>query len=559
MRSPKLRPRRLLLTAALAVGTAIALAACGGIPTSGDVTAGEPVNDDVELDVGFAPQGPRPDATQEEIMQEFIIAATNPQGDFQIAREFLAKGFAEVWDPEALTTIRTGVGTQRRDSDTVLNYSLVSAASVSSEGRYAEGPPESVNLQFSFVKEGKQWRISEAPDGIVLSRDSFDVVFDEYPLYFFDPSYQFLVPDVRWFPNRSRSAIRVVAATLAGPSSWLGGVLTSAFPAGTQLGEGLVDVTSGVATVDLSEEARSATTLERERMRQQLSASMVGVSNVVITVGGIPLPIPETGQAAAVTTPVVEPAPLVLREGEFGFATNENITSLGAIGTKIAALAPTAVTLARGKTEAAVLAGGTVYIVRGGSAAPLVVDTRPGLAAPSIDNAGYVWSVPEANASAIRVFSLDGTAHDVASTLAPDARVVSMAVSRDGARLLLYLSTSSGPQLTVYGILRQDGVPVGLGEPFPLPVTSETPVGAAWVDNRTVATLSAADDETVVRSFGIGGPSVVLGQLEAASTIVGGNAGTDGLRVLSGDQLYRPRGTSWQQTGTTAQVLATQQ
>jgi hypothetical protein len=136
---------------------------------------------------------------------------------------------------------------------------------------------------------------------------------------------------------------------------------------------------------------------------------------------------------------------------------------------------------------------------------------------------------------------------------------VSMAVSRDGARLLLYLSTSSGPQLTVYGILRQDGVPVGLGEPFPLPVTSETPIGAAWVDNRTVATLSAADDETLVRSFGIGGPSVVLGQLDVASTIVGGNSGTDGLRVLSGDQLYRPRGSSWQQTGTTAQVLATQQ
>jgi len=559
MPKPNARPRRVLLTVALAVCAAITLAACGGIPTGGGVSAGDTVNDDVELDVGFAPQGPRAGATQEEIMQEFIIAATNPQADFQIAREFLAKDFAEVWDPEALTTIRTGVGTQRRDSDTVLNYSLVSAAAVSSDGRYTEGPPESVNLQFSFVKEGKQWRISEAPDGIVLSRDSFDVVFDEYPLYFFDPSYQFLVPDVRWFPNRSRSAIRVVAATLAGPSSWLAGVVTSAFPAGTQLGEGLVDVTSGVATVDLSEEARSATTLERERMRQQLSASMVGVSNVVITVGGIPLPIAETGQAAAVTTPVVEPAPLVLHDGEFGFATNENITALGAISTKIAALTPTAVTLARGKTEAAVLAGGIVYIVRGGSAGPLAVDTRQGLAAPSIDNAGFVWSVPAANASALRVFGIDGTVHDVTSTLAPDARVVSMTVSRDGARLLMYLATSSGPQLTVYGILRQDGVPVGLGEPFPLPVSNETPIDATWVDNRTVATLSAADDETVVRSFGLGGPSVVLGQLEEASSIVGGNAGTDGLRVLSGDQLFRPRGTSWQQTGTTAQLLATQQ
>lgn len=554
------RTRLAVAAVAIAVSAAVSLAGCGGIPTSGDVTAGDVVSDDVELDVGFAPQGPRAGATQEEIMQDFILAATNPQGDYAVARDFLAEDFAEAWEPDALTTIRTGVGTQRRDSDTVLNYSLTSAASVSADGHYSEGDSENVNLQFSFVKEGDEWRISEAPDGIVLSQDSFGVVFGEYPIYFFDPTYQFLVPDVRWFPNRSRSALRVVAAMLSGPSSWLsGGVLTSAFPAGTQLGEGLVEVTAGVATVDLSEEARGASALERERMRQQLSASLVGVSSVVITVGGIALPIADTGQPVAVTTPVVEPAPLVLRGDEFGFASNDDVTSLGPISTKVVELGATAVTLARGKSEAAVLAGGVVYVVRGGAAAPLAVDSRPGLAAPSIDNAGYVWSVPAANASAVRVFALDGTSHDVSSTLAPDARVVSMVVSRDGARVLFYLSTSSGPQLTVYGIVRQDGVPVGLGEPFSLPVGTETPVGATWVDNRTVATLSAADDETVIRSYGIGGPSVVLGQLELATTIVGGNAGSDGLRVLSNEQVFRPRGTSWQQTGTSAQLLATQQ
>lgn len=552
------RPRLGALAVALAVS--VTLAACGGIPTGGDVTAGGIVNDNVELDVGFAPQGPRTGATQEEIMQDFILAATNPQNDYGVARDFLAQDFAESWNPDALTTIRTGVGTQRRDSETVLNYALTSAASVSSDGHYAEGDAESVNLQFTFVKEGKEWRISNAPDGIVLSQDSFGVVFSEYPLYFFDPTYQYLVPDVRWFPTRSRSAIRVVAAMLAGPSSWLGsGVLSSAFPAGTQLGEGLVDVTSGVATVDLSEEARSASTLERERMRQQLSASLVGVSSVVITVGGIPLSITETGQGVAITTPVVEPAPLVLRDGEFGFASGNDITTLGPISTKVVALGATAVALGRGKSEAAVLAGGVVYVVRGGATTPLAVDTRAGLAAPSIDNAGYVWSVPASNASAVRVFSTDGSSHDVTSTLAPDAQVVSMAVSRDGARVLFYLSTSSGPQLTVYGILRQDGLPVGLGEPFSLPVSAETPVGATWVDNRTVATLSASDDETVIRAFGLGGPSMVLGQLELATTIVGGNAGRDGLRVLSGEQIFRPRGTSWQQTGVAAQLLATQQ
>ena len=553
--------RRTSLSAGLAVALCVLLAACGGVPTSGPVEAGDEVNDDVELDIGFAPQGPRANSSQEELMQDFLQAATNPQNDYRIAREFLAEDFAGVWNPDALTTIRTGAGTQRRVSETELTYSLSTSASVSNDGHYEEADTETVSLPFGFVRENDQWRISSAPEGIVLSEDNFGVVFAEYALYYFDPTYQYLVPDVRWFPYRSGTSVRVVGALLAGQSSWLSnGVLISAFPAGTQLGDRFVDITSGVATVDLSEEAGGANALEQERMRQQISASLSNVTSVIMTVGGIPLAATETGAVPAVVNPAVEPAPLVLRDDQFGYASNDDVTTIGQISGKVVDLGATAVALARSKSEAAVRNTVGVYAVRSGASAPLLVDARANLAAPSIDNSGYIWSVPRDNASAIRAYELDGTEHVVASSVPADAVVNSISVSRDGARVLLYLETAIGPKLYVAGIVRQDGVPSQLGELFTLPAAGEVPIGAAWVDNRTVATLSASEDDTVIRSFEIGGPSTLLGRIEGATAIVGGNGGTDGLRVLTADgEIFRPRGTSWQLTGITAQMLGTQQ
>jgi ABC-type glycerol-3-phosphate transport system substrate-binding protein len=117
----------------VAIAVAVSLAACAGIPTSGSVTAGNLVNDEVDPVIGFAPQGPRQDSSQEEILADFIAAATNPQSDYDVARQFLAEGFEGKWDPDASTTVRAGVGTVRRDSDTQLSYSLSTSASVDSE------------------------------------------------------------------------------------------------------------------------------------------------------------------------------------------------------------------------------------------------------------------------------------------------------------------------------------------------------------------------------------------------------------------------------------------
>jgi hypothetical protein len=544
--------------------SALVLAGCGGIPTSGSPVTSNVIDDDFELEIGDAPQGPREGATQEEILTDFISAATNPQGDFQVARQFLAADFSTEWNPDEVVRVASGVGSAIPISDGVMDYTFSTFASVDNLGHYSEETSaETATLRFTFALENDQWRISEAPPGIVVSESRFDNVFKQQALFFFDPSYRYLVPDVRWFPNQSSVSKRVVAALLAGPSTWLsGGVTLSAFPPGTALGPDSVSVVSGVARVDVTEEVMAASNTDRVRMRQQLSTSLSSVSsisNVEITVDGVSISVPASGDANANANPQVDPLPLVLREGEFGFSGSGDLTPIKVLSDRIVEVGARAVTLARGGTRAAVLGDGGVYAVGSGDAEPVPVDNRVGLVAPSIDNLGFIWSAQRSNAATLRAFEADGTKHDIASALR-GARVIAMDVSRDGARIMLYLTTAGGPRLAYAGITRQDSVPTGLGEIQWLPVDEGIPVDAAWVDDRTIATLARSGSETTVTSWPLGGPSESLSSLEGGVSIVGGNDGTAGLRVLTNDgELFRLRATVWTKTGIDASLIATQQ
>ena len=112
------------------------------------------------------------------------------------------------------------------------------------------------------------------------------------------------------------------------------------------------------------------------------------------------------------------------------------------------------------------------------------------------------------------------------------------------------------------GVIRGDGnVPTALGELLPLAAPSGTPIDAAWVDERSVATLSQDTGAASVTEFEVGGPSASLGQIPDGVSMVGGSNGADGLRVLrtTGDA-YRPAGSGgWVDTGIAATFLGTKQ
>lgn len=557
--------RRQIALGAAALALAALLAGCVSIPSSGPASQGLAVaGDSSGTSFEVNPEGPAKGDSPSSILRGFLAAFQSSTGGYAVAREFLSSSFSAKWDPTQSVQVRSGAGRIIATDETAIDYSFQTSATIDNTGAYKQSSQTST-LPFTFTKEGNQWRISSAPNGIVLSDLTFQRLFSKHALYFLDPTGQNLVPDLRWFPNGT-AVTRIASALLAGPPAWLEGAVRTEFPDGTQLSDAgsLVTVDSGIARVDLTKEALGATAHERQLMLLQLTESLrtIGtVSSVMISVGGVPLTIDDLGANAPIADPKVDSQALVLRKKEFGFYANNRVASIAQLSTKVLALEPRAATLSSDGNSAAVLGAGGISLVRKSAPTGAPLDTRLNLVAPSMDEDGFVWAVPADQPNAIRVYDTAGVAHAVTTSLPPDARVASLQVSRDGSRLAILLSTATGPRLLVAAILRdQKLLPVGIG---PLIVDSALEAGDAtdvtWVDEITVATLVSVGAQSTVDEFTIGGQQVSLGDpLARAKSIVGGN-GPEGLRVLGDDSLiYTYQGSSWQSTKVTADFIATQ-
>ncbi|WP_403023613.1 LpqB family beta-propeller domain-containing protein [Salinibacterium sp. GXW1014] len=554
--------RRRLAAALALLGMVIPLAACSGIPSSGDVVTGSEVSQQDPGGAEYIVEGPAEGDNMEQILRGFI-SAFRGSGNYDIARQFLSSGFVNEWEPRESVLVHSGslnyVAASEDTMDVVVGSATASVDAAGSYRRFAAAPS---TLHYEFVREAGEWRISAAPNGILLSESQFDIVFSEHVLYFVDPGGTALVPDLRWFPAGPTAATRVMSALLAGPPAWLEGAATTAFPAGTQLtSPKRVAVEGSVASVDLTSEALAAPVGQRQLMRLQVESSLDLVTAVNISVEGSFFDIPDPSPGMPQPRYQVDNRPLVLDDGKFGYSANGQISPIDGLSEQVEALSPRAVTLARGGGTAAVLHQDGVAVVRRNSA-PVLLDTRPGLVAPGLDGYGYVWSVPAAAPTALRALAFDGTVHEVTSNLPADARVAGMEVSRDGARIAILLATPAGPRLLVSAIVRGTGgsnVPTALG----VPVIDTTVPGTdardlAWIDGTTVATLTATGADVSVVAHQVGGSSESLGAPDDAVQIVGGN-GEAGLRVLGAEGLLSARRPSgWQTTQITADVLAVQ-
>ena len=551
--------RRAGRAAVVGAVVALALAGCVGIPSRGDVNVGPAVGSVADPSGAQLPSKPPVGATKSEILTDFMQAVVSPDGDYQIARAYLTSAAATKWQPTKSVLIREGSPETSNDGDGGITYTVTTKATIDQTGVYSEqSTTSSQSLSFSFQKTKGQWRISSLADGIVVSRGTFTDVFTAQSLYFFDPGFRYLVPDVRWFPTGSTMPTRVVNALLAGPSPGLqGGVVVSAIPQGVTQ-QRAVEVRSSTATVDLSSSAASLKPVAQSQMLAQLRASLASssISLVAIDVGGAPLSITRAANVSAATSVVADP--LVVKGKKFGFW--PKLTDIGRISNQVVALNPSAVAVSRKQTSAAILAAGGVYLATSATTSAKLVDGRRGLIAPSIDPFGFAWSVPGTDATAVRVTGPDGAAHAIPSQLGGHPHIVSLQVSHDGTRVLMYLTTNTGPELVVFGVIRGSGnLPTSFGSPIVLPVSSAEPIDATWADSSSIAALGELDGHDSVTTYTIGGTGGDASVPVDARHIVGGS-GQLTLRIIAGDgQVYQLRSSGWQELGITASVLATQQ
>ncbi|WP_345763861.1 LpqB family beta-propeller domain-containing protein [Diaminobutyricibacter sp. McL0608] len=555
---------------AVVAAFAAALAGCASIPDDGPVRQGAPIaqrNDPLDLD--FNPSPPATGATQDQIVHGFIDAASSPKNDFQIAREYLTASMSSSWNPNESVTVDQGTGRlynqlANGSSSARWQVDVTPVANVDSVGAY-HGVSSStpISLRYDLVKVNGEWRISVAPNGVVIDDPTFRAVYAPQTLYFYNASFTYLVPDLRWFPSRvGNAATRVTNAVLAGPAKWLVGAVTSAFPPGTQLALPSVTISNGRADVDLSSQAGQADALTLQRMKYQLEQSLGSiVSSVQLSIEGTTQSVAGLSAAnAPIQDPQVDNHALAYRNGQFGLLSATTVEDIPGISTKVASLHPTSASLTANHDTAVVLSQGHVYVVRKADAAPLRVDARAGLIAPAVDNYGYAWSVPADKPGALVGIGSDAVQKAIKTNWPNATRIVSLQVSRDGTRVIAVLLSGSTYSLVASGIVRgQDNLPTSLTEPIELGFGPGKPLSATWIDQLNVAVLSnTGQDGTAIALQQIGGTLSSTTGPASGATIVGA-AGLSSYLVLTSDgSLQAPTGTGWQAQADKVGALGTQ-
>lgn len=564
--------RGLLRSIALAAASVMLLTACTGLPTSGDVNVGLELGESPD-DADFLPlaSGPAPGAGPREIVEGFMEAAITPAENWEIARRFLTPEMQRSWRPS------TGVAVDESAADRAVSSSVLDddvedadaadvqvqldqVASVDSSGEYssAAGP---ANLAFAVERtESGEWRISQAPDGIVIDEERFSTVFEGYPLQYFDRTWSRLVPDVRWFPRRTSIATTVVQALISGsPSSWLEPAVQTAFPADVQLAQDAVPINaSQIAEVALTRSAAGLETQTLARMRTQLQETLraagVNVSQVRFTVDGRTL---DAG-VVNVIPPPTESGPLVLTENAFGTVVGDEVSPIDGLSDEILGLPQPIMTIdvaADDGTAAVQLADGHAYLVGKGQVNEL--DVRGGLVPPSLDPYGYTWTVPTGSPTQVLVTGSDVVPHAVANAWPDASAVLQMRVSADGARIAAVIEVGSQRWVVVAAVVRdENGLPTELG-----PMKQQTRIdgdvqGLVWVGDYRLAVLADSPSPDVLTQV-VGGTASAEAAPAGATALAGARMGS-GVRVLATDgSLLAHAGSAWREVATGIRVLAT--
>ncbi len=546
--------RRLALALALAV---VSVAGCAGLPVSGPVLVGGPIGVEIRAEVDYLPAGPTEGASQREILDGFIAAGASPQSNYRIARSFLADFTAANWNPARETVVRGVEASVETLTGTTLSFSASVSARVDERGVYQLAPASSVTTwEFGFTQVGGEWRLNQVPDLTVLTEVAFASAYDEYTVYFYNHDRTAFIPEVRIFPRLGDPVTAVARATIAGPSEFLPNAST-AFPAGSELVVAPVEVEGGRAVVDVADVALQASIEDQRDMLSQISvslsqmsgvtASALSVNRIVLAVSAIP---------GIESNPRVDDRPLIVYNGAVGYTDDLGIESLENRERQIMGLSPTSLSYDAGTDTAVVGTRDGVFLV--GERIDQV-SVQPSIVDPQIGGARSVWWVDSASPNRVSVLS-GGAQITISGPWSRSARVVGLEVSREDSRVAIAVNERGRSAVYVGAIsVNDDNRPTGVSGFRQLSVVADSILDVAWSDATHVAVLSIRNGVVHAEVATVGGGTNLLGQPQNPVRISGGNAGIPGLVVIAQNgQLWKPRGTGWQSTGTPAELLATQ-
>jgi hypothetical protein len=511
------RPPALLAGLLLA---ALVPTACTGVPTSSSPQTVE------QLNLGAQPTGqeirPAKDASPRDIVNGFLRANTIDPGKHTSAGSFLTTAARSRWSDATVTILSDDPAVGTYDGKGAVTVSARVLGTLDKDGAFQPGANAPQSFRFGITRSDGQFRISQAPSGLLITNADFADNYHQYSLYFFDNENRYLVQDPRWtdIVDRTQRAQWLLARLADGPRAQLQKALTSdtlptqADPSRLTV---RVDATTTVEIPGSSQLDSSGKNHLAAQVSQTLNEATSG-GDMTITDGGRPVSIP------AVRSAVFTPGEFASALGPQPPAAQVNYLSNGALvnagGKPVAGplghntYGLGAVALSRPAPTGPMLVAG----VQESSHQLWVGSLTAGLKATTLSNITtrptFATGRPEVwVGSGDKIYRVTLTATGafvravaVPLTQQPAGRVLALRLSPDGARVAIVLGgtkRADGGDLYVGAVIRDAG-PVSVDALARLNPKSVKVVDVAWLNQirlLSVGQQSSSGDSVTIDTW----------------------------------------------------------
>lgn len=466
--TPRARRR---LVAVLACLLALPLAGCVSMPTSGPVEqTGSVGSRDEQPGFYIDPPPPQPGGSPAAIVDGFLDAMTATPIQTSDAKQFLTEEEARAWSPEKQTIIYSE--TLQPRGSTRVSVKLVGADHLDERGAFQGRLPRSQRtLAYSLTREDGEWRISDAPDALVVPESWFEQRFTQVSLYYFDPSARILVPEPVFVPLGEQLGTAMTRALLAGPSAKLEGVVRTFIPPGLTFGLSVPVDEEGVAELTLRGFAGRLSPDASDLLLAQVAWTLrqdPSVRSLRVTVGERQLTLPDgVGQFSVEEGSEFDPTGLQassllfgLRGGRLVSGPPEDLAPVdGPMGAADQGVRSIAVNLDATRVAGVSSRGDRVLVtsVRAGDeGVTQVASGAIDLLRPAWDFADRLWLVDNRPGGAQVSYVVDDAPIPLKVPGISDRRVSRFLVSRDGSRIVAVVRRAKGDVLMTSRI-RHDG------------------------------------------------------------------------------------------------------
>ena len=459
------RPRRRAGRAVALVAVA-ALSGCVSMPDSGHVeTVPESANSPADDEFQYNPLPPQAGETPTETVDHWFEAMTAKPVSTVVARQFLTRGAAAAWRPEdGIITYDTATSPEGSGA---VQVTLFGVNRLDGRGQWLEpSDPDEVTLTFPMEPEDGQWRITDAPDALIVDQAWFETSYLAANLYFFDPGARILVPEPVFLPRGDQLPTALVRGLLQGPIQ--ASLERSFLPNGASLDLAVTVTPEGVAQVPLRGDVASLPAETIELMAVQLAWTLrqdPQIHSVQVLADGEPLVLPGGAAEFAVDYgSSYDPAGLYAENELYGLRDGRVVRVFdgveqaitGPFGAKAYGLRDLSLNL-----DASLIAGvagdGRSVILSsafGSSSGPYstprtVLQGGTDVLHPAWDGSGRMWMVDRRRGGAVVSVVVNGTLRAVNVPGITGEQVTDFLVSRDGTRLVAALDRGRSDQIVV--------------------------------------------------------------------------------------------------------------